>query len=53
MMEKPLWQRIIYSFWPKTRRIITEILFFIYMILRTGFKIAKNQIKKLYYYDDE
>ncbi len=51
MMDRLLWQRIIYGFWLKIRRIIIGFLFFIYMTLRTGWKIAKNQIKKFYYYD--
>lgn len=51
MIDRPWWQKIFYNIWPKTKRVITSILFFIFMILRKGFQIAKSQLERFYYYD--
>ena len=47
MMERPWWQRILYSLWPKINRALNEAIFFVVMVLRTAAKIAIDQIKKI------
>ena len=46
MMERPWWQRAIYNIWPKIYRVLNEVLFFIFMILKTTVKMAIKQIKR-------
>ena len=47
MMERPWWQRVLYNLWPKIHRVLTEVVFFILMVLKTTVKIAIDQIKKI------
>ncbi|HYM65513.1 MAG TPA: hypothetical protein VES68_03465 [Candidatus Sulfotelmatobacter sp.] len=47
MMQRPLWQRIIYNIWPSIHRTITSIVFFIVMVLKATVRLALKQVKEI------
>ena len=46
-MDRPLWQKILYNAWPSIQRAIENFLFFVFRIIKAGFKIAMDQISKI------
>jgi len=45
MIERPWWQKVLYNVWPYLRRVINNALFRIVKVVRSGIKIALDQIK--------
>ena len=47
MMERPLWQRILYNIWPTIHRIINNTLFFVIRFIKTLIKLIIQQIRQI------
>jgi len=45
MIERPYWQKVLYNAWPYVRRITNNGLFRIVKVVRSGIRIALDQIK--------
>ena len=47
MMEKPLWQKFLYSIWPSIYRTINGVIIFIFRVLKATVRIGVKQVKEV------
>ena len=45
MIERPWWQKFLYNAWPYIRRVTNNAFFRVVKVVRSGVKVAIDQIK--------